>query len=150
MSFKAEPLRLSTTQADFEQRFQQRLHWAADTDAAIEQRVADIVTDVQRRGDAAVLEYTARFDGVQARQVADLELTQADFKTAFDGLPEAQRVALQAAADRVRRYHEAQKKANGESWSYRDADGTLLGQKVTPLDRAGIYVPGARPPIHPA
>ncbi|EYC52259.1 histidinol dehydrogenase [Hylemonella gracilis str. Niagara R] len=144
MSFTAEPLRLSTTQADFEQRFQQRLHWAADTDAAIEQRVADIVTDVQRRGDAAVLEYTARFDGVQARQVADLELTQADFKTAFDGLPEAQRVALQAAADRVRRYHEAQKKASGESWSYRDADGTLLGQKVTPLDRAGIYVPGGK------
>jgi histidinol dehydrogenase len=144
MSFKAEPLRLSTTQADFEQRFQQRLHWAADTDAAIEQRVADIVTDVQRRGDAAVLAYTARFDGVQAQQVADLELTQADFKTAFDGLPEAQRVALQAAADRVRRYHEAQKKACGESWSYRDADGTLLGQKVTPLDRAGIYVPGGK------
>lgn len=144
MSFKAEPLRLSTTQADFEQRFQQRLHWAADTDAAIEQRVADIVADVQKRGDAAVLEYTARFDGVQARQVADLELTQADFKTAFDGLPEAQRVALQAAADRVRRYHEAQKKASGESWSYRDADGTLLGQKVTPLDRAGIYVPGGK------
>jgi histidinol dehydrogenase len=144
MSFKAEPLRLSTTQGDFEQRFQQRLHWAADTDAAIELRVADILADVQQRGDAAVLEYTARFDGVQAQNVAELELTQADFKTAFDGLPEVQRAALQAATDRVRRYHEAQKKASGESWSYRDADGTLLGQKVTPLDRAGIYVPGGK------
>lgn len=144
MSFKAEPLRLSTTQADFEPRFQQRLHWAADTDAAIEQRVADILADVQQRGDAAVLEYTARFDGVQAQNIAELELTQADFKTAFDGLPAAQRAALQAATDRVRRYHEAQKKASGESWSYRDADGTLLGQKVTPLDRAGIYVPGGK------
>ncbi|EGI77432.1 histidinol dehydrogenase [Hylemonella gracilis] len=144
MSFKAEPLRLSTTQADFEPRFQQRLHWAADTDAAIEQRVADILADVQRRGDAAVLEYTQRFDGLSAANMAALEIKADELKLAFDGLPAAQREALQAAAERVRRYHEAQKKASGESWSYRDADGTLLGQKVTPLDRVGIYVPGGK------
>jgi histidinol dehydrogenase len=144
MSFKATPLRLSTTQADFEQRFKERLHWSGETDAAIEQRVAEILADVQQRGDAAVLEYTARFDGVQGQTLKDLELTQAELKAAFDGLPAAQRAALQAAAQRVRSYHEAQKRASGESWSYRDAEGTLLGQKVTPLDRVGIYVPGGK------
>ncbi len=140
----ARPLRLSTAQADFESLFQQRLHWSADTDAAIEQRVADILADVKARGDTAVLDYTARFDGLQAASMADLELQQADFKAAFDGLPEAQKRALQDAAARIRSYHEAQKKACGESWQYRDADGSLLGQKVTPLDRAGIYVPGGK------
>ena len=141
---QARPLRLSTTQADFETLFQQRLHWSADTDAAIEQRVADILADVKARGDAAVLEYTARFDGLQAPNMAALELTQAELKTAFEGLPKVQQQALQDAAARVRSYHEAQKKASGESWQYRDADGTLLGQKVTPLDRVGIYVPGGK------
>lgn len=144
MSFVATPARLSTASSTFEAQFQARLHWAADTDAAIEQRVADILADVQKRGDAAVLEYTARFDGLSAASVAGLELTQADFKAAFDAIPAAQREALQAAAARVRTYHEAQKKASGESWSYRDEDGTLLGQKVTPLDRVGIYVPGGK------
>ncbi|MFZ5566743.1 MAG: histidinol dehydrogenase [Pseudomonadota bacterium] len=144
MSFKATPLRLSTAQTDFEARFQERLHWSGETDAAIEQRVAEILADVQKRGDAAVLEYTARFDGVQGATLKDLELTQAELKAAFDSLPAAQREALQAAAQRVRSYHEAQKRASGESWSYRDADGTLLGQKVTPLDRVGIYVPGGK------
>ena len=106
--------------------------------------MADILADVQNRGDAAVLDYTARFDGLSAPDMAALELTQADFKAAFDAISQAQRDALQAAAQRVRSYHEAQKKASGESWSYRDADGTLLGQKVTPLDRVGIYVPGGK------
>ncbi|MBX3611742.1 MAG: histidinol dehydrogenase [Hydrogenophaga sp.] len=140
----ATPLRLSTAQPDFEARFAERLHWSSETDHAIEQRVADILADVKQRGDAAVLDYTARFDGLQAASMGELELTQADFKSAFDALPAAQREALQNAAARVRRYHEAQKKANGESWSYRDEDGTLLGQKVTPLDRVGIYVPGGK------
>jgi histidinol dehydrogenase len=141
---QALPLRLSTTQDDFQALFQQRLHWSGETDAAIEQRVADILADVKARGDAAVLEYTARFDGVKADHLAALELTQAELKAAFDGLPNEQREALQAAAARVRSYHEAQKKASGESWQYRDADGNLLGQKVTPLDRVGIYVPGGK------
>jgi histidinol dehydrogenase len=135
---------LSTADAGFETQFKARLHWSGETDAAIEQRVAEILADVRQRGDAAVLEYTARFDGVQATSLKELELTQAELKTAFEALPAAQREALQAAAQRVRSYHEAQKKASGESWSYRDADGTLLGQKVTPLDRVGIYVPGGK------
>lgn len=144
MEIAAKPLRLSTADANFEHDFAQRLHWSADTDAAIEQRVADILTDVQQRGDAAVLEYTARFDGLQVDSVQALELTQTELKAAFDSLGDAQKQALEAAAKRVRSYHQAQKKANGESWSYRDEDGTLLGQKVTPLDRVGIYVPGGK------
>ncbi len=143
-TLQAKPLRLSTSQPDFEAAFLARLHWSADTDAAIEQRVADILADVQQRGDAAVLEYTARFDGLQATGMAELELKQDELKAAFDSLPDVQKQALQAAAARVRAYHEAQKRASGQSWTYRDADGTLLGQKVTPLDRVGIYVPGGK------
>ena len=140
----AAPARLSTASATFEADFRARLHWSADTDAEVEQRVAQILADVRERGDAAVLEYSNKFDGLGARTMASLELTQAELKSAFDGLPADQRDALQAAARRVRSYHEVQKKASGESWSYRDADGTLLGQKVTPLDRVGIYVPGGK------
>src|SRR5574343_511759 len=140
----AKPLRLSTQDAGFEAACAARLHWSADTDAAIEQRVADILLDVQQRGDAAVLDYTQRFDGLNAASVAELEITQTELQAALGSLPAAQREALQAAASRVRQYHEAQKKASGESWSYRDEDGTLLGQKVTPLDRVGIYVPGGK------
>ena len=140
----AKALRLNTTDANFEAAFQQRLHWSADADAAIESRVADILADVQKRGDAAVLEYTQRFDGLSAQSMQQLVLTQDELKAAFDGLPAVQKEALQAAAQRVRSYHEAQKKASGESWSYQDEDGTLLGQKVTPLDRVGIYVPGGK------
>jgi histidinol dehydrogenase len=144
MGLHAKPLQLNTADAGFEAAFAARLHWSADTDAAIEQRVADILADVQKRGDAAVLDYTQRFDGLQAADVKALEITQAELQAALDSLPAAQREALQAAAARVRKYHEAQKKASGESWSYRDEDGTLLGQKVTPLDRVGIYVPGGK------
>ncbi len=141
---KAVPLLLSTAQADFEPLFQQRLHWSADADAAIEQRVAEILADVKKRGDAAVLDYTARFDGLNVADMGSLELDAEQLRAAFESLPPAQREALQSAAERVQTYHEAQKQACGQSWSYRDADGTLLGQKVTPLDRVGIYVPGGK------
>ncbi|MEJ1129658.1 histidinol dehydrogenase [Variovorax sp. CCNWLW225] len=144
MTLKAAPASLSTTSASFDAEFKARLHWSADADAAIEKVVADILADVQKRGDDAVLEYTNRFDKLGAKTLPELELTQAELKAAFESLPAAQRNALEAAARRVRSYHEAQKKASGESWSYRDADGTLLGQKVTPLDRVGIYVPGGK------
>ena len=144
MTLVATPAYLSTANATFETDFKARLHWSAETDAGIEDVVASILRDVQTRGDAAVLEYTNRFDGLNATSLAALELTQAELKAAFDAIPFEQREALQAAAKRVRSYHEAQKKANGESWSYRDEDGTLLGQKVTPIDRVGIYVPGGK------
>ncbi|HJV69589.1 histidinol dehydrogenase [Ideonella sp.] len=135
---------LDTTTADFEAEFARLRHWSAETDASIEERVAAILADVQQRGDAAVLEYTARFDGVQAESVAALELTRDELKAAFDAITPAQRSALEAAAARVRAYHQRQLDACGRGWSYRDEDGTLLGQKVTPLDRVGIYVPGGK------
>jgi histidinol dehydrogenase len=143
MSLVARPLRLATTDAGFDAALAARLHWSADTDAGIEQVVADILADVRKRGDAAVLEYTNRFD-MKAGSMPQLQLRTSELKAAFEGLPARQREALEVAALRIRSYHEAQKKASGESWSYRDADGTLLGQKVTPLDRVGIYVPGGK------
>jgi len=144
MNLKAAPARLSTASASFEAEFKARLHWSAEADAAIEQVVADILADVQRRGDEAVLACTRRFDRLDVDSLQALELTAAELRAAFETLPAEQKDALEAAARRVRSYHEAQKKASGESWSYRDADGTLLGQKVTPLDRVGIYVPGGK------
>ena len=135
---------LNTAAADFEPEFQRVLHWSVETDDAIEQRVADILADVKQRGDAAVLDYTARFDGLQASSVAALELTRDELKAAFEAITPAQRHALQFAAARVRSYHQRQLQACGLSWQYRDDDGTLLGQKVTPLDRVGIYVPGGK------
>ena len=134
--------RLDTAEPGFETAFAQLRHWSDDTDAAIEGRVAEIVAAVRGRGDAAVLEYTARFDRLQACSVAALEVPAAELRAAFEALPAPQRQALQDAAERVRGYHARQLEASSRSWQYRDRDGSLLGQKVTPLDRVGIYVPG--------
>ena len=136
--------RLSTTDAGFEADFQRVLHWSAETDAAIETRVADIIQDVRARGDSALLELTARYDGVQASRMAELEIGQDELRAALDAITPAQRAALLAAAERVRSYHQRQLDASSRSWHYTDADGSRLGQKVTPLDRVGIYVPGGK------
>ena len=135
---------LDTAAADFETEFAKLRHWSAEADLAIEDRVEAILADVKSRGDDAVLEYTTRFDGLVANSVAALELTRDELRTAFDAITPAQRRALESAARRVRSYHERQLDACGRSWQYRDEDGTLLGQKVTPLDRVGIYVPGGK------
>jgi histidinol dehydrogenase len=136
--------RLSSAAADFEAQFTALQHWSAETDAAIEARVAEIIADVRVRGDAALLELTARYDGVQADSMAALEIGPAELKAAFEAITPAQRQALQDAAQRVRDYHQRQLDASSRSWNYRDGDGSLLGQKVTPLDRVGIYVPGGK------
>ncbi|MEP7058839.1 MAG: histidinol dehydrogenase, partial [Caldimonas sp.] len=135
---------LDTSDPDFEARLRQVRHWSAETDHAIEERVAAILDDVRARGDAAVLDYTRRFDALHAKSVAALEIGQPELQAALRSIPSAQRNALEAAARRVRDFHERQLESCGRSWSYRDADGTLLGQKVTPLDRVGIYVPGGK------
>ncbi len=135
---------LDTAAADFEAEFARLKQWSAETDAAIEGRVAAIIADVRLRGDAALLELTAQLDGVQALSMAELEIGAAELRAAFDAIPAAQRKALQAAAERVRDFHQRQLDATSRSWSYRDRDGNLLGQKVTPLDRVGIYVPGGK------
>ena len=132
---------LSSSAHDFEQRLGTLLAFEAEADERLEATVASILNDVRSRGDTAVLEYTAKFDRLKVEDARDLELPKEELKRAFDALPEDQRKALEAAAVRVRVYHEKQVQA---SWSYLDADGTLLGQKVTPLDRVGLYVPGGK------
>ena len=136
--------RLATTAAGFDADFQRLQHWSAETDAAIESRVAEIVENVRLRGDAALLELTARFDGVQVASAAALEIGASELQAALASLAPERRQALQAAAARVRSYHERQLDASSRSWRYRDDEGSLLGQKVTPLDRVGIYVPGGK------
>ena len=133
--------RFSTQDTDFEQKLKDLLAFETAQDDSIDQVVADILRDVKKRGDTAVLEYTNRFDKTNASQLADLEITQAELKIALESLPTEQRDALEQAAARVRSYHEKQLM---QSWSYTEADGTLLGQQVTSLDRVGLYVPGGK------
>jgi histidinol dehydrogenase len=135
---------LDSSDPGFEAALQRVLQWSAETDHAIEAQVGAILDDVKMRGDAAVLEYTRRFDALEAPSVGALEVSQADLHAALAAIPSPQRRALEVAAERVRDFHARQLEACGRSWSYRDGDGTLLGQKVTPLDRVGIYVPGGK------
>jgi len=133
--------RLDTASADFGERLDALLAWESVSDAAVQQSVAEIVQAVRSRGDAALLEFTHKFDQLPAAQAAALELPQARLQQALSGITAEARAALEQAAARVRVYHEKQKQ---ESWSYREADGSVLGQKVTPLQRVGIYVPGGK------
>ncbi|MDD5404987.1 MAG: histidinol dehydrogenase [Sulfuricella sp.] len=133
--------RYTSTQTDFQDRLQQLLAFEGAQDESIDQVVAGILHDVKTRGDAAVLEYTGRFDKLQAATMAELEMSAARLKQAFDDLPAQQREALQQAAERVRVYHEKQLM---HSWNYTEPDGTMLGQQVTALDRVGLYVPGGK------
>ena len=132
---------LNTQDADFQAELQALLAFETAQDPKIDQIVADICADVQQRGDAAVIEYTNRFDGTSAQSIHDLTLSQEALKNAFERLPEAVQQALKTSAARVESYHQRQKL---ESWSYTDEDGTLLGQQITALDRVGIYVPGGK------
>ena len=132
---------LDFSDADFWQRLDALLAWEQSADDAVVTTVTAILADVRRRGDAALLEYTRRFDRVEAGTAAELELTQAELAAALERIETGQRDALQRAADRIRAYAERQKM---ESWSYTEADGTVLGQQITPLDRAGLYVPGGK------
>ena len=132
---------LKTSDADFQSRLDRLLAWEQSTDSEVVTTVTAILEDVRQRGDAAVLEYTAKFDRVEVASAAELELTADELETALDAIDDGHRQALEAAAARVRAYAEHQKM---ESWSYTEADGTVLGQKVTPMDRAGLYVPGGK------
>jgi histidinol dehydrogenase len=133
--------RFSTTDQDFDSKLKALLAFETAQDDSIDQVVAQILKDVKTRGDTAVLEYTNRFDKTNATSLKDLEISHSDLQAALNSLPANQREALQAAADRVRSYHEKQLMA---SWTYKDEDGTLLGQQVTSLDRVGLYVPGGK------
>src|SRR5690606_10624327 len=133
--------RLNAADADFSRHLDHLLSWESVSDDSVNQRVLDIIKNVRERGDAALVEYTQRFDGLQVASMADLILPRERLELALTRITPAQRQALEKAADRVRIYHEKQKQ---DSWSYTEADGTVLGQKVTPLDRAGLYVPGGK------
>src|SRR6201996_4392049 len=137
--------KLDSSAPDFHQALHAVLAFEASEDEAIERSVAQILADVKARGDQAVLEYTNKFDRLKADSVAALELPMSELEAALEGLEPKRRAALEAAAARVRGYHEKQKiECGSHSWQYTEADGTVLGQKVTPLDRAGIYVPGGK------
>ena len=133
--------KLSSRAAGFDEALTRLLAFEETADEKLEATVAGILADVRKRGDAAVLEYTRKFDRMEVGSTAELELPQNELRAAFDGLPAEQRSALEQAAQRVTDYHKKQVQA---SWSYTEADGTLLGQQVTPLDRVGLYVPGGK------
>jgi histidinol dehydrogenase len=133
--------RFSSADTDFKLRLDALLAFEGAQDESIDRTVAAILADVKVRGDAAVIEYTNRFDRLSATSIAGLELSQEALRKALAGLPGFQREALEAAAARVRSYHERQPL---QSWQYEEPDGTMLGQRVTPLDRVGLYVPGGK------
>ncbi|GAB4063463.1 histidinol dehydrogenase [Uliginosibacterium sediminicola] len=133
--------RLATSDADFRQRLEVLLAFEAALDAGVQQAVSDIISDVRARGDAAVLDLTKRFDRLDVGSIAELEVPRAEMQRALDGLPAEQRKALEVACERVRSYHTHQLQ---QDWEISEADGTRLGQRVTPLDRVGIYVPGGK------
>jgi histidinol dehydrogenase len=133
--------RLNTADKTFWTELDALLAWDSDADEAVNTIVRDILNDVRRRGDAAVIDYSNRFDRLSASCMADLTLPKAELERALEAIPAAQRAALETAAARLRTYHQHQKM---ESWSYTESDGTRLGQQVTPLDRVGLYVPGGK------
>ena len=136
-----KPRRLSTLGAGFDAEFAALTRRDAAQDETVESAVRAIIADVRKRGDAAVLEYSRRFDRVEARSVAELEIPLAQLQTALRGLPREQAEALAGAAHRIRAFHERQL---AQSWQYVDQDGTLLGQRITPIERVGLYVPGGK------
>lgn len=136
-----EVSRLNFQQADFWSKLSDLLAWEGVSDTAVTDTVRNILADVKQRGDAAVVEYSQKFDRVKATQLSELEIPLERAHASLKSIPAPQREALEKAAERVRRYHQHQKQ---ESWQYTEADGTVLGQQVTPLDRAGLYVPGGK------
>ncbi|MCQ4232657.1 histidinol dehydrogenase [Pseudomonas stutzeri] len=141
MTVPAAIRRLNAADADFARHLDHLLSWESVSDDGVNARVLEIIQAVRTRGDAALVELTQRFDGLEVSSMADLILPRARLEQALERITPEQRKALELAADRVRIYHERQKQ---DSWTYTEADGTVLGQKVTPLDRAGLYVPGGK------
>ncbi len=133
--------RLDTSEPGFDGELAALIAFEAGQDPAIDATVAQIIADVRARGDAALLEFTRRFDRLEVATVGELEITAAQMRSAYDTLPAAQRDALGIAAARIRSFHDRQR---GSDWSFAEPDGTVLGQRVTPLDRVGVYVPGGK------
>ncbi|HIM54953.1 MAG TPA: histidinol dehydrogenase [Gammaproteobacteria bacterium] len=132
---------LSSTQADFQEKLSKLLAWESVSNTDVAQTVDDIITNIRQNGDQALIDYTNKFDGMDVSDISALTVDQSALKKAFDSLAEKEKLALQSAADRVRDYHQKQKQ---DTWTYADDSGTMLGQKITPLDRVGLYVPGGK------
>ncbi|CAC9578202.1 Histidinol dehydrogenase (EC 1.1.1.23) [uncultured Gammaproteobacteria bacterium] len=132
---------LSSTQSDFQHKLSKLLAWESVSNKEVVNTVDNIIANIKAKGDAALIDYSIKFDGVNASSMADLTLDANTLKTAFDNLDNKEKTALQVAADRVRTYHEKQKQA---TWTYREDNGTMLGQKITPIERVGLYVPGGK------
>jgi histidinol dehydrogenase len=137
----ADISKLNTSDTDFQQQLDALLAWDSVSDGAVNEVVQQVIADIRSRGDAALIDFTNRFDGWEAQSAADLEIPLARLRQAWDTIAADQQAALRHAADRVRAYAERQKM---EGWTYTEEDGTLLGQQVTPLDRVGLYVPGGK------
>lgn len=133
--------RMNASDANFSAELDQLLSWESVSDAQVNQRVVEIIARVRSQGDAAVLDFTRQFDGLEVEHFSQLELSQERLQQALDNISAEQRQALETAAERIRRYHQHQRQ---DSWRYTDPDGTMLGQQVNPIDRAGIYVPGGK------
>ena len=132
---------LSSTQADFQEKLSKLLAWESVSNTDVAQTVDDIIANIRQNGDQALIDYTNKFDGMDVSDISALTVDQSALKKAFDSLAEKEKSALQSAADRVRDYHQKQKQ---DTWTYTEDNGTLLGQKITPLDRVGLYVPGGK------
>ena len=141
MSTPLKIARLNANQSDFAEHLDALLAWEGVSDKAVNDRVEEIIAAVRANGDAALVEYTERFDGLSVDSMAGLILDRARLELALERITPEQREALSVAAERVRSYHEHQRQ---DSWRYTEADGTLLGQQITPLDRVGLYVPGGK------
>ena len=132
---------LSSQQADFQDKLSELLAWESVSSTDVAKTVDDIIANIRANGDSALVDYSVKFDNVNASSMSDLTIQLAELKNAFDTLDDKEKTALQTAADRVRNYHDKQKQ---DTWTYTEEDGTVLGQKITPLDRVGLYVPGGK------
>ncbi len=133
--------KLDSSQPDFQSQLQSLLSWEGVSDKSVESLVNEIITNIRNNGDSALLDYSVKFDNISASAIDELVIDLNETKSAFEGLPEKEKDALQVAAERVRDYH---KKQQQDTWTYEEEDGTILGQKVTPINRVGLYVPGGK------
>ena len=132
---------LSSQQADFQEKLSELLAWESVSSTDVAKTVDDIIANIRANGDSALVDYSIKFDNVNASSMSDLTIQLSELKHAFDTLDDKEKTALQTAADRVRNYHDKQKQ---DTWTYTEEDGTVLGQKITPIDRVGLYVPGGK------
>ena len=133
--------KLSSQQKDFDTKLSSLLSWESVSNKDVANTVEEIINTIRSKGDKALIDYSIKFDGVKAKSMADLIIPQEELEKSFDGLSDKQKNAIKIAAERIKAYH---LKQNQQTWSYTEKDGTFLGQKITPLDRVGLYVPGGK------